>query len=64
VTSFIAFAMFAYWKTSDDAAGAIDRGSIVRCEDETERMQSCYEVRSTGYGMAESSGVRLRNLRL
>ena len=47
VTFFIAFAMFAQRKTRDDAAGAIDRGSIVRREDQNEWMQSCYEVVGT-----------------
>jgi hypothetical protein len=35
----------------DDAAEASDRGSIVRGEDQSERMQSCYEVLGTGYGV-------------
>ena len=34
VTFFIAFAMFAERKTRDNAAGAIDRGSIVCREDD------------------------------
>jgi hypothetical protein len=38
VVPFIVLAMFAHKKRRDDAAGVIDRGSIVRREDRTESM--------------------------
>ena len=56
VAFFIAFAMFAYRKTRDDAAGVIDRGSIVCREDQTEWMQSYYEVLDTEWQKAMRCG--------